>query len=60
MLAIKQAGGMTVAQNQESCVVFGMPGAAMGARRWTTSSTATSWPRALLRLARGEPLAAGR
>ncbi len=29
LLAIKQAGGRTVAQNQESCVVFGMPGAAI-------------------------------
>ncbi|MGO8676386.1 MAG: chemotaxis-specific protein-glutamate methyltransferase CheB [Limisphaerales bacterium] len=29
MLAIKRAGGMTLAQNQESCVVFGMPGEAI-------------------------------
>jgi two-component system chemotaxis response regulator CheB len=29
MLAIKRAGGMTLAQNRESCVVFGMPGEAI-------------------------------
>lgn len=29
MGAIKAAGGMTIAQNEESCVVFGMPKAAM-------------------------------
>lgn len=35
LLAIKQAGGVTVAQNEESSVVFGMPGAAvaLGAAR---------------------------
>jgi len=27
--AVKQAGGMTVAQSEESCVVFGMPKAAI-------------------------------
>ncbi len=27
--AVKQAGGMTIAQNEESCVVFGMPKAAI-------------------------------
>ena len=36
MLAIKQAGGLTLAQNEESCVVFGMPGAAVERKRWTT------------------------
>jgi two-component system chemotaxis response regulator CheB len=29
LLAIKRAGGMTLAQNQESCVVFGMPAEAI-------------------------------
>jgi two-component system chemotaxis response regulator CheB len=27
--AVKRAGGMTLAQNEESCVVFGMPKAAI-------------------------------
>ena len=27
--AVKQAGGMTIAQSEESCVVFGMPKAAI-------------------------------
>jgi two-component system chemotaxis response regulator CheB len=27
--AVKKAGGMTIAQNEESCVVFGMPKAAI-------------------------------
>ncbi len=27
--AIKKAGGMTIAQNEESCVVYGMPKAAI-------------------------------
>jgi chemotaxis response regulator CheB len=26
---VKRAGGMTIAQNEESCVVFGMPKAAI-------------------------------
>jgi len=29
MLAIKRAGGITIAQNEETCVVFGMPRAAI-------------------------------
>ncbi|MBL8953878.1 MAG: chemotaxis-specific protein-glutamate methyltransferase CheB [Myxococcaceae bacterium] len=29
MLAIKSSGGKTIAQSQESCVVFGMPGASI-------------------------------
>ena len=29
LLAIKRAGGMTLAQNQESCVIFGMPAEAI-------------------------------
>ena len=29
MAAIKKAGGMTVAQSEDSCVVFGMPKAAI-------------------------------
>ena len=29
MLAISKAGGFTIAQNEESCIVFGMPGEAI-------------------------------
>jgi two-component system chemotaxis response regulator CheB len=60
MLAIKTAGGRTVAQNQESCVVFGMPGAAIAKGAAEQAVHADDISAALLKLARGEPLALAR
>jgi two-component system chemotaxis response regulator CheB len=56
MLAIKQSGGITLAQSQESCVVFGMPGAAIarGAADHIVHGDALS--RALIKVAVGEAL----
>jgi two-component system chemotaxis response regulator CheB len=54
MLAIKQAGGKTIAQNQESCVVFGMPGAAVAKNAVDQLVHSDDLSAALLRLARGE------
>jgi two-component system chemotaxis response regulator CheB len=58
MLAVKQAGGHTVAQNQESCVVFGMPGAAIakGAVEHVVHGDDVS--AVLLKLVRGEAVRA--
>jgi two-component system chemotaxis response regulator CheB len=54
MLAIKNAGGKTVAQSQESCVVFGMPGAsiARGAIEYIVHGDDLS--SVFIRLAKGE------
>jgi two-component system chemotaxis response regulator CheB len=60
MLAIKQAGGITVAQNEESCVVFGMPGAAVARNAVDHLIHGDEVAAALMRLTRGEPLALGR
>ena len=60
MLAIKQAGGITVAQNEESCVVFGMPGAAVERNAVDHLVHGDEVSASLLRLTRGEPLAQGR
>ncbi|MBK7865066.1 MAG: chemotaxis-specific protein-glutamate methyltransferase CheB [Archangiaceae bacterium] len=56
MLAIKNAGGKTIAQSQESCVVFGMPGAsiARGAIEHVVHGDDLSG--VLIRLAKGESL----
>lgn len=56
MLAIKNAGGKTIAQSQESCVVFGMPGAsiARGAVEHVVHGDDLSG--VLIRLAKGEAL----
>jgi len=46
--AVKKAGGMTIAQSEDSCVVFGMPKAAIERGyasvlwRWTSVGDATS------------------
>ncbi len=60
MVAIKQAGGITLAQNEESCVVFGMPGAAVERNAVDHLVHGDEVASTLLRLARGEPLVVGR
>ncbi len=60
MLAIKQAGGLTLAQNEESCVVFGMPGAAVARKAVDHVIHGDDIAGTLVRLARGESLAVGR
>jgi two-component system chemotaxis response regulator CheB len=60
MFAIKQAGGVTVAQNEETCVVFGMPGAAVERNAVDHLVPGDEVASALLRLARGEPVPTGR
>ncbi len=57
MLAIKNAGGRTIGQNQESCVVFGMPGAAVAKNAVEFLVHGDELSRTLLKLARGEKLA---
>jgi two-component system chemotaxis response regulator CheB len=57
MLAIKNAGGKTIAQNQESCVVFGMPGAAIAKNAVDHVVHGDELSQALIKLARGEALA---
>ncbi|MFT3837292.1 MAG: chemotaxis-specific protein-glutamate methyltransferase CheB [Myxococcaceae bacterium] len=56
MLAIKNAGGTTLAQNQESCVVFGMPGAAIAKSAVDHVLHGDGIANALLRLAKGDKL----
>lgn len=57
MAAVKAAGGRTIAQSQESCVVFGMPSAAIarGAAELVVHGDELSL--VLLKLARGEAVA---
>lgn len=54
MLAIKNAGGKTIAQNQESCVVFGMPGAAIARGAADAVVHGDELSAVLLKLARGD------
>jgi two-component system, chemotaxis family, protein-glutamate methylesterase/glutaminase len=56
MLAIQNAGGRTLAQSQESCVVFGMPGAAIHRKAVQHVVHGDEMASALVRLARGESL----
>ena len=60
MLAIKQAGGLTLAQNEESCVVFGMPGAAVERNAVDHLVHGDEVAAALVRLSRGESVTPGR
>ena len=60
LLSIKQAGGLTLAQNEESCVVFGMPGAAVERKAVDHLIHGDDVASTLSRLARGESLAVGR
>lgn len=60
MAAIKQAGGLTLAQNEESCVVFGMPGAAVERNAVDHLVHGDEVAAALVRLSRGEALVQGR
>jgi two-component system chemotaxis response regulator CheB len=56
MLAIKNAGGKTLAQSQESCVVYGMPAAALAKKAVDHIIHGDDLTTALTRLARNEPL----
>lgn len=54
MLAVKAAGGRTIAQSQESCVVFGMPGAAIAKGAAELVVHGDELGQTLLRLAKGQ------
>lgn len=56
LLAIKQSGGVTLAQSQESCVVFGMPGAAIARQAVDHIVHGDALSQALLKVAVGEAL----
>lgn len=54
MVAVKTAGGRTIAQSQESCVVFGMPSAAIARGGAELTVHGDEMALVLLKLARGE------
>jgi len=58
MAAVRAAGGKTLAQSEESCVVFGMPGAAIARKVVDQVVHGDDLTQALIRLARGEPAVA--
>jgi two-component system chemotaxis response regulator CheB len=60
LLAIRNAGGHTLAQSQESCVVFGMPGAAIAKKAAEQIVHGDDMSSHLLKLLRGEPQATAR
>jgi two-component system chemotaxis response regulator CheB len=60
LLAIKNAGGHTLVQSQESCVVFGMPGAAIAKKAAEQIVHGDEMSSSLLKLVRGETPAAPR
>jgi len=49
LLGIRQAGGITIAQDKESCVVFGMPKVAVDLGAATLTAAPEDMPAALLR-----------
>lgn len=57
MVAIKNGGGKTIAQSEESCVVFGMPGAAIAKKAVDHIVHGDELSAALMKMARGEALA---
>jgi two-component system chemotaxis response regulator CheB len=56
MAAIKAAGGRTLAQSQESCVVFGMPGASVAKGAVDHMVHGDELSQGLIKLAKGELL----
>lgn len=58
MAAVRAAGGKTLAQSEDSCVVFGMPGAAIARKVVDHVVHGDDLTQALIRLAKGEPVAA--
>jgi two-component system chemotaxis response regulator CheB len=56
LFAMRRAGARTLAQSRESCVVFGMPGAAVQLNAVDALVHGDEIAQALLRLSRGEPL----
>jgi two-component system chemotaxis response regulator CheB len=58
MAAVRAAGGKTLVQSEDSCVVFGMPGAALARKVVDQVVHGDDLSQALLRLARGEPMPA--
>ena len=57
MLAVKNANGRTIAQSQESCVVFGMPSAAIAKGGAELIVHGDEMAAVLIKLARGETVA---
>jgi two-component system chemotaxis response regulator CheB len=56
MAAIKAAGGKTIVQSQESCVVFGMPGASIAKGAADHIVHGDDLSQTFIKLAKGEPI----